>query len=769
MLLSATEAIYSGNLPVKKLHIDNKLTYKPKVFSFCSIIKPLVIEISNAGITNVNGVWYLMANKTSYEKPGTVSTYGFLSPNVAVSGWDIVIGRFGGTTYYRVSGLNPIPSIPPLTGWVSLNNSYDPTPTLSYNNPLSAVYEVFLSNIQQVNLNISPTLSSNKDYYFDNVDTFFGVSSSTQFANVTSISNLDDSLYSNFDFDYFPNISNISMLRSSRVVFNNSKLQSLVTSNIKTTDIFYIYNNLNLLDVILGASYFTSNTFNTNPRISSFSVNTNPQLTDFNLTPYSNLRNLSIINTPNLTSLQTLSSYPNFQNLTLTTNALTGYTFLDTFLLGMSSKPNPTYVHDGTFAKRLGRSNVSNAAFLEVFKKNQNITYEIDPVFPLQTIPTSYYPSTHNEIVVSCPVSANNTNFIQHTTLSGIYTKVNNVTYNNRDVFRNINDFFILYDNNNTRWTLIGPTSGSSTIWLSAQDVIGDNGNIPSIGWNGIAFKLGFGTSSPGTNNSGWWNQTAVFDTRMYLFSSFMYAGTNVRRIGGYPLSGFNSNFYWSAYNFSGIGYQNVSDPMFNGRWTLISPVHYINTFHFPESLSIGAKINFIHKDRSISTRTVLSAVNLPNSGTNDLRIGILDAPLSAAAYPIGSLTNFITAISSTIDFNNFLYGPVGTGKVGIGIPSTYYNDCRYYVAPTTYTQITSVPKSLWFTENVYVGDSSAQFWYTDPIRKQLVILGITKFSIPSGPALLDRYYTTLYNTATALCKQFYGDPLMYQLTAYNF
>lgn len=768
MLIDKAAAIYTGGLSAKKLYIDNKLTYKPQNFSLCTLLKPLVIELSVAGVSGVNGVWSLEANKESYSKPGTVATYGAINRNVNLSGWDIVIGQYGsGTTYYRLSGLNPIPDVLPLTGWRSLNPSYDPVPTIIYNKPVSAVYAAFISSNPN-GLTILPTLEPNRDYLFNTENnTFFGIASSTQFNSVTTVNNIDSSIHKNFDFDYFPNVTNVSTNSVERAIFNNTKLKSLIISNASQDTALRIWNNTNLQDINLGGSYFTENNLINNPAVSAFTLGTNQTTTNLNLKNFSNLRNFTITNCPNLTSLQFLSSYPNFERLSLGTTNLSGFEFLDTVLLDMSGKSNPLYTHNSR-SNLLGRSSASNKAYLNVFKKNQNINLEIDPLFPLQTITENYFPSTlGNEIVVSCPVSANKTNFVQHTTLSGIYTKIENIIYNNRDIFKNINDFYILYDKDNIRWTVVGPTSSSNTIWLSAQETIGDYGNIPSIGWSGQSFRATGGNITAG--NSGWWNQTAVFSTKMYLFSSFMFTGTTTRRNGAFPLSGYNSNFYWSDYDFSGIGYQNVNDPFFNGRWTLVSPVHYINSFHFPESISVGSKINFIHKDGTISTRTILSAVDLPDSFSNDLRLGIFDAPLSAAAYPIGSLTNFITSTSSAIDFKNFLYGPIGTSKVGIGIPSTANNDCRYNIAPTTYTQITSIPKSLWFTEGVNTGDSSSQFWYAEPSNKQLIVLGLTKFVGPVGPALLDRNYTTLYNIATALCLQFYGTPLMYQLTAYNF
>lgn len=313
-------------------------------------------------------------------------------------------------------------------------------------------------------------------------------------------------------------------------------------------------------------------------------------------------------------------------------------------------------------------------------------------------------------------------------------------------------------------YKLVGPTSSSNTVWLSATETAGDIGNVPSIGWSGKAYKNGFGTGSPGAGNTGWWNDTAVFSTRMYLFSSFIYGGANVRRIGVYNLSGYNPNFYWSDYDFSGIGYLNVSDPSWNGRITSISPVHFVAATHFPAGgVPAGTLIKFINKNGSVTTRTVLSSV----ATGADYTVGVYDAPVSGAAYPIGSLGNFVSGLSAVTDIKNFLWGPSTTGKVGIMAPRSISN---YTGAPTTYLQLTSIPKSLWYTEYQYVADSSTQFWYADPARKQLVVLGLTYYAGPQMNSYnLQGWYTTIYNTATALCKQFYGDPLMYQLTAYNF
>jgi hypothetical protein len=778
MLLSATEAIYSGNLPVKKLYSNTNLAYKPKEFPFCSTLKPLVIQISGAGIAGVNGIWYLGANGASYFKPGSISTYGGLDiATQSVSGWKISIGQYVDvTTYYQVSGLSPVPGIPPLTGWRSLNPIYDPPPILTYNQPLSAVYETFLKT-SQVNIVMQPTLEPDRDYFFNiENNTFFGNSSSTQFANITSISNVNTNYYEDFDTDYFSNLKIFSGGNIKRGIgFNNSKLQQI---NIFSSSSLRLYNNLNLQNINLGAYGLTPDNIINSPQLSTLTLGaltlgTNSQVTNVNIQAFPNLRNFTVTNNSNLTSLQTLSSYPGFESLIIGITNLSGFEMLDTFLNSMSSSQTPNYLRTNSLSNLFFRSSASNNAFFSVYKKmfarNINPTPDIDPFYPVPSLPTSYYPSTlGNRVVVSCPISANNTTFVQHRTLSGIYTKVDGAVYNNRDIFRNVNDFYILYDSTNTRWTVVGPTSGSGTIWLSAQETFGDYGNIPALGWGGPAYIFPPGTSG---RNGAWWISTSVYSTQLIAFSADIYSGSfgsnSSIRPGTYPLSGWNADFLngpWSNYDFSGIGYQDVNDPTWNGRFTLVSPVHFLNTTHFPNPLVNGSVVKFIHRDNTISTRTVLSSRDLGS----DVRLGILSSPVSAAAYPIGSMTNFITGMSVVSELSGFLWGPGTTSRIGIGLPlastTTLYN-----LRPENYFQITNIPKSLWFTQNVVVGDSSTQFWYADPKNKQLSILGITQSPAPSGPHKLSNLYTTIYNTATALCQQFYGTPLMYQLTAYNF
>lgn len=102
------------------------------------------------------------------------------------------------------------------------------------------------------------------------------------------------------------------------------------------------------------------------------------------------------------------------------------------------------------------------------------------------------------------------------------------------------------------------------------------------------------------------------------------------------------------------------------------------------------------------------------------------------------------------------------------GIPNAAANGRAYNIAPLNYDQIYSVPKFGWHSDNQFVvGDSSTNLWYND--NNQLITVGIVKYATPSSQIPLSNIYSSLVKEATALCDQFYGEPLMYQLTAYNF
>jgi hypothetical protein len=764
MLLSATEAIYSGNLPVKKLFTNNKLAYKPKEFPFATLTNSVLsLYVSGAGQTVFNGSW--LKQSGVYTKTISLSVIQ-ITNNAVTSSWNfsrVLPSPY--TTYYTISGLNPIPAAPPLTGWKSTNSAYDPPPTLIYNYPTSSAHTAVTGAYI-----FTPGISI-EDYYI-NKTSLVGFASSNFFTSLSSITQIPipTEFYSAFDTDFFPNLQIYNYYLSANtgnLILNNSKIKTLTVS--KQPKLLNLYNNSNLENLTFANDIiFTDDNIINNPSLTSLTVNTNTNLKTLDITKFPKLKTL-IINAANLSSLQILQNYPNLNYLSLNCN-LTGYQIPDTFLNILSGKLSPQYIiNNNSF---FGRSSASNEAFLSVYKQGiaSLQTYagdiEIDPSLPIISISpaTTYSPSTlGNEIIISCPVSSNNVNFVQHKTLSGIYYKLDNVVYNNRDVFRNINDFYILYDDPNTRWTVVGPTSTSNFIWLSAYEVLNNIGDIPSIGWNGPAYHSGYGGKALPAGSTGWWRDTAVYSTTMFLFTSLRNITENsTQQRPGYDiLSGYNPNFYWKDYDFSGIGYQSILNSGADARFTMISPVHAFYTSHWfgQPGPPIGTTLYFIDKNNNITTNTILSSKPYL---AGDASLCILSKPLSTAAYPIGSLQNILTEFSFPLTgLKDFIYGPVGSGRIGAGIPDSA---CTINRAPTNYRQLISIPKTLWIPEGDYTADSGTVLWYAHPTTKQLVTIGPQSF-----PINLSNMYLTFYNAATALCKQFYGDPLLYQLSAYNF
>lgn len=772
MLLSATEAIYSGNLPVKKLFTNNKLTYKPKTFPFANLANPVInVYVSDAGVSVFNGSWN--ASTGTYTRTVATSTISITRSTILAGlGWSWSFYRvipFPGTYYYRVSGLNPAPTTPPLTGWESLNPAYDPPPTLTYNFPVSTIHPAITGLY-----NFKPVIGEN-DYYI-NQTSLVGFASASFFSSVTSITQFGNpsESFTNIDTDFFPNLETYEYYLSANtgnLFLNNSKIKSLTIN--KQPKQLNLYNNLNLENLTFAADIkFTDNNITNCPSVTSLTINANTFLTNLDLTKFSKLKTLTI-NATNLSSLQVLQNYPNLIYLNLANSSLTGSKIPDTFLKSLSDKSLSSYngqnvpLYSVNISNFFGRSSASNESFFNVYKQNQNISLEIDPSLPVIEIPsaTTYFPSTlGNEIIVSCPVSSNGINSVQHKTLSGIYYKLDNVVYNNRDVFRNVNDFYILYDDPNTRWTVVGPTSTSTFIWLSAYEVLNNIGDIPSIGWTGPAYKVGYGTAAVPAGNTGWWRDTAVYSTSMFLFSSLrnITESATKQRPGYDILSGYNPNFYWKDYDFSGIGYQSLLNSGTQARFTMISPVHAFYSSHWfgAPGPSIGTTLYFIDKNNNITTNTILSSKPYL---AGDVSLSILSNPLSTAAYPIGSLPNILNGLSFPLTgLKDFIHGPIGSGRIGTSIPDSV--SCSVNRGPANYRQLISIPKTLWLAENVHGADSGTVLWYAHPTTKRLVVIA-PQYSAAS----LANLYTTLYNAATALCKQFYGDPLMYQLTAYNF
>jgi hypothetical protein len=430
---------------------------------------------------------------------------------------------------------------------------------------------------------------------------------------------------------------------------------------------------------------------------------------------------------------------------------------LSAWTLGYPLANLPSYSNTNSGAA-MGRSSSSDDTFLKLIATNYfGIPFELDSYFPIQYLPTgTYYPHTlGNTLVLQAPVSAQGGTLVRFNALSGIYTKTGDIK-DNRDVFRNNDNYFVLFDEPQQRWTVVGPLSTSSTVWLSTQETIGDYGNIPKRGWGGPAYRRL--TSQP-------WS----VDTCVYSTQTLVYSATRVinGRYGYDPYQGFNNDSFWKDLDFSGIGYNAAaSDPEWNGKMILVSPVHFVNTAHFPGVMSEGSLWKFVHKDGSVSTRSVLSSIDI---GLTDVRIGILNNPVSAACYSIGNFTNFNKSISAKSDYARVLLGPTATGEVSQGIRLNASGLPAINSAPSTYFKFSSLPKSRWYSSSsLVIGESSSGMWMRQR-NNQLSLFGLIKYSNFASEVEMSSVYNSLFNAATSLCNTFYGNPLTYTLTATNF
>lgn len=101
---------------------------------------PLTITITDSGSVSANGIFISTdSTQTRWNKivngrnPLVINNSTItLAKNTSLSGWQINRFGVGGTVYYRVTGLNPFPNIPPLSGWFSTNTLFDPPPILQY-------------------------------------------------------------------------------------------------------------------------------------------------------------------------------------------------------------------------------------------------------------------------------------------------------------------------------------------------------------------------------------------------------------------------------------------------------------------------------------------------------------------------------------------------------------------------------------------------------------------------------------------------------------
>lgn len=536
-------------------------------------------------------------------------------------------------------------------------------------------------------------------------------------------------------------------------------VQDLFLSNLTCT----VRASSTQVNLVSSMSFFDNSNFVTGINLNAFSnLQFFTYFGNINNVDLSNLTKLKGVNISRPFSLPINNPANSFEYIVLNT-ASTNITsqYIDTLYYLMSAG-NSNVGFTSQFIVPRGRTSNSDGDFMRLFRggtKLVNTETEIDAKLPVQTAPADYVPSTINSLTLFAPVTTNNTGtIIKFNALSGNYLKTS-ATYNNRDTFKNNNDYFVLYDNINEIWTVVGPLSTSNNVLLSSQAGVADWGNPPSVNWGGKAF-------SSGGNSNGWYRATNLFDTRMLLFSALdTYTDVYYTGMGIFPnlLSGYNNNFLWNNYDFSGIVY---SDGLwtFQGRGCMLSPVHVLYSSHYPMGWANNTEANnntvkIVNKDNTITTVTVISGLSIGA----DMSVGILNTPVNTTYYPVfsGSIGDFRQIFTDKSKFNNFLFGPSQTGRVGQYIPRN--NLIAGFLAPNVQDKIYTIPNSKFQGEVIKVGDSSSPFWYTK--NNQLVLLGTTFSAQPGALSqgfLTPGVFSNLMKAATALNAHYYGNPNIY-------
>ncbi|NBU72254.1 MAG: hypothetical protein EBS53_12555, partial [Bacteroidetes bacterium] len=405
-------------------------------YSFLTLTSPPIASISASycGETNISGNTFY---NTSYD--GSFQSFdglywiafGFGEIAEAWSIFDFIsfIELYRNTIDFRED-------VVPLTGWVSLDPSYDPVPTLS--------------------------LSSTPESFF--------------------CGNIDDSPPSFGPEDFFPN--------------NDYTVLYATTSSSRVPSIKTLYFS-NLAIQNANFSKFTS--------LSSLTLRYSTSIEALDLSKNNQLQYLNLDNCISLSSLNLNSN--NLKQVYLAAAPLL-HDSVDAMFASVYASPNASYF--GYLGTSEGRSAASNNAFIDLYKRNvQVLPLEIDPSYPVLN-PPDYYVSSSlqgNSLSIMNPVSTLGASITRSKTLTGVYLKTGDVL-NNRDVFRNNKDYCVVYNSNLKLWTLVGPGSSSTTVWLSADAGVGDWGNPPNLGWRGIAYSVGNDASNR------WWQTTRLQTTQ---------------------------------------------------------------------------------------------------------------------------------------------------------------------------------------------------------------------------------------------------------------
>lgn len=589
-----------------------------------------------------------------------------------------------------------------------------------------------------------------------------------------------------YPITFYPDIA----LSTSPILFEDG-----VDYTIKNNKIFLLTN----LDKLSGVKDFRVTRA---ARVEDLSLESLSGIKVVTFTSVSSIKSIILPQSPTLTGIS-ITNCPELTSLTINTNVvdyypalssvvMTGVTGLSTlqpnnildffhkslfFSLSTYSNANVLNYNGPLNATYFTRTSASDSYVGKVYTHTVNAFPQIDPLYPVPASPTEYVSSTPecSSYTIFCPISSVSGRGVYipefnrmstdpvtwHRGLTAEFIKTGNI-YNGRDVFSNISDYHLLFNRSLNHWTVVGPTSSSNTIWLSAQEGIGEWSNPPSLGWTGRAYTIYGWNLPPSTYGTVWFQSTNVFPTSHLLYNerSFgrEYGGAQLR-IFYNPLSGYRPNFYRPDLNFSGIAHGGpVSNPGQGGRGVLVSPVHYVTTTHF----KVGNP-RFYNKDGTVEVRTILSAIEVPGS---DVTVGVLNAPVSATFYQVGSGWQ-INRLITREDFKNYLYGPNQNGKVGYGLPTSKIINTTSFSANTKYTlwhQVSTIPKSEWHNEVLVGGDSSSPFWYVN--GSQLVLIGLTTTAGPAGN--YTGFYTSSINRSMTALSTRYGYPA-YTLSSFPF
>lgn len=788
MNIDQVKKIYKGNDIIKYVYNKNLKIFSP-IFNFLKLTDevPWQITVDGAGETSINGhVWnwnFFIGNNRWLQNNSTAIRIQFSSIR---NQWELISTSLTSTYVYFCSAYDFFQF--PKDQWISWNSSWSPAPTLTKITSGVPVLSQFVI-LNNPPFQIEPPLILNQNYYFDtDLNSFVGITSSTVFDSITSIftrftpiemnlSKLPNLKHLNFDSRYGNGLN----------IVNNSKIKEITYKSGIFNEKIKITNNNNLDKLIIGnlREILPHNkiVIENNPNLTLLSISLN------NLSSYS-------VNQPLLTSLVlqctglkqlNLANIGNLNTFEIKYTSLTGFNVLDKAYNSLSAAVvqnsdniiTLNYTNSKEDAENsgvggidninlLGRSVSSNDAFLFLYRNNKlntNLsngrrTVEIDPLYPKIEIPESLFTTTHSgsTVIFNAPVVDNSQITYQRASfLSGSYVYSGN-TINGRSVFSNLNDYHILYNNIINAWTLVGPTSTSNMVWVSAYASVADFGNVPSVGWRGQSWQTG---NWQGDSKSPWYTSSSIYSTTMMLYLSSRYE-SNEGRYHANPYSGYNSNFYWNNLDFSGVGWNvgsNIQQPI-SQRAILISPIHFAGNTHWPSDGWKNKNIGFYHYDGSVSIRQCLSSVDLGS----DRCVGILNAPVSASYYRVG-INSYLKNIEIE-KVKNFIWGPSQYGKVGIAHPITdSINSYNSNAVPTLYRQISSIPASLWYGERLIGGDSSSPYWYIN--NNELILIGSELGAGPSGPRF---NIQTSNQTMTALSLQFFGEnTYVYTLSTYNF